>query len=112
VTEYTVHPYDPVLGLYYAKARIYDPADRRFAAMDPVKGTVMDPQSLIQYVYVLNNPLKYVDLFDSICFRLLLRVFLVSPPVAKVERLNNRIDRDFAFEDHCISGKKRYGRYL
>ena len=38
VTEYTGHMYDQVLEVYYARARMYDAADRRFMAMDPVKG--------------------------------------------------------------------------
>ena len=37
VTQYTVHPYDQVLGVYYASARIYDAADRRFMAVDCVR---------------------------------------------------------------------------
>jgi len=61
VTQYTVHPYDQVLGLYFAQARMYDAADRRFVAMDPVKGTITAPATLVQYVYVLNNPVKYID---------------------------------------------------
>ncbi len=35
--------------------------DKRFAAVDPVKGDVRNPQSLVQYTYVLNHPLMYVD---------------------------------------------------
>ncbi|MCL1810244.1 MAG: hypothetical protein FWG42_10845, partial [Clostridiales bacterium] len=61
VQEYAGHPYDQVLELYYAKARVYDAAGRRFMAVDLVKGTVMDPQTMAQYTYCLNNPLKYVD---------------------------------------------------
>jgi len=61
VTEYTGHPWDPVLGAYYARARMYDAADRRFMAMDPVKACIMNPQSLALYTYVLDNPTKYID---------------------------------------------------
>ena len=50
-----------VLGAYYAKARMYDAADRRFMAADPVKGEITNPQSLAQYTYCLNNPIRYVD---------------------------------------------------
>lgn len=62
VTEYTGHPYDQVISLYFAEARMYDAADRRFTAMDAVKGNITQPYSLTQYVYVGNNPIKYVDL--------------------------------------------------
>jgi RHS repeat-associated protein len=61
--EYTGHPYDSVLGIYYARARMYDAADRRFMAPDPIKGTITNPQSLVLYVYCIDNPVKYVDPF-------------------------------------------------
>ena len=59
--NYTGHDWDDVLGMYYAKARFYDPAAKRFVAMDPVKGNVVDPLSLVSYLYCVDNPLKYVD---------------------------------------------------
>ena len=73
VKTYTGHERDSVLGMYYAKARMYDTSDKhgsikanktgdkRFISVDPVKGDVRNPQSLVQYTYVLNNPLMYVD---------------------------------------------------
>ena len=63
VQEYTGHPYDQVPGLYYAKARMYDAADRRFMSKDVVPGSLAIPLSLNRYIYVLDNPLKYVDPF-------------------------------------------------
>ncbi len=59
--NYTGHDWDDVLGMYYAKARFYDPAAKRFVSMDPVKGNVTDPLSLVSYLYCVDNPLKYVD---------------------------------------------------
>jgi len=61
VQDYTGHAYDMVLGLYYAKARMYDADDRRFMAVDPLKGTIANPQSINPYIYVLNNPIKHTD---------------------------------------------------
>jgi hypothetical protein len=40
---------------------MYDAQDRRFVAVDWIKGSVSNPQTLVPYVYVNNNPLKYVD---------------------------------------------------
>ena len=40
---------------------MYDAADRRFMAMDPVKGSIAEPQSLVLYVYCLDAPLFWVD---------------------------------------------------
>ena len=61
VTQYTVHPYDQVIGIYFAQARMYDAGDRRFMAVDPAKGSIAVPATLVQHVYVLDNPLKYID---------------------------------------------------
>ena len=61
VKRYATHDYDSVLGMYYAKARFYDAAERRFTAVDPVKGKISDPLSLTQYLYVAENPLVWFD---------------------------------------------------
>jgi RHS repeat-associated protein len=61
VQEYTGHSYDQVLDLYYAKARMYDAAGRRFAAVDPVKEMQKKPQTYNLYVYCLDNPQNYLD---------------------------------------------------
>lgn len=61
VKRYATHDYDAVLNMFYAKARFYDADNRRFASVDPVKGYVSDPASLVQYPYVKDNPLVYID---------------------------------------------------
>ena len=61
VKNYTGHEYDAVLNLYFAKARFYDAENRRFISMDPVKGSVKDPLSMVQYLYVRNRPLTHID---------------------------------------------------
>ena len=61
VSQYTVHPFDQVLGVYFAQARMYDAADRRFMAVDPVDGTEKEPVTLLPYIYVENNPHKFCD---------------------------------------------------
>ena len=42
-------------------ARTYDAADRRFMAVDPVKGIIKEPATFTQYVYTLNNPVRNID---------------------------------------------------
>jgi len=61
VQQYTNHSYDAVLSVYYAKARLYSADDKRFAAVDPVKGAVVAPMSLIQYIYCFDDPLSFTD---------------------------------------------------
>ena len=48
-------------GLYYYKARYYDPEIGRFLTRDTWEGNYKRPQSLNRYVYCMNNPLRYAD---------------------------------------------------
>jgi RHS repeat-associated protein len=48
-------------GLYYLRARYYDPALSRFLSRDPPSGFTGMPQSLNRYVYVYNNPTLLID---------------------------------------------------
>jgi RHS repeat-associated protein len=50
-----------VLGVYFAQARMYDAADRRFMAADPIKGAVSIVPTLVKYQYALNNSLRFID---------------------------------------------------
>ena len=53
--RFTGKDYDEVTGLYYFNARWYDPQLGRFTSEDPVR------DGMNWYVYVSNNPLKFVD---------------------------------------------------
>lgn len=53
--------YDAETGLYYLRARYYDPRDGRFINEDTYEGQIKNPLSLNLYTYVHNNPLSYVD---------------------------------------------------
>ncbi len=48
-------------GLYYMRARFYDPDTRTFLSKDPVKGSMAISQTLNIYAYALNNPLRFSD---------------------------------------------------
>jgi RHS repeat-associated protein len=61
VTEFTVYTYDKVLQNYDAKARMYDPWNKRFMAQDIFEGSEENPQTLNRYPYVINNPKTYID---------------------------------------------------
>jgi RHS repeat-associated protein len=58
---YRGEQYDPDLGLYYLRARYYNPATGRFLSRDPEDGVPTDPASLHKYLYAGGNP---VNLFD------------------------------------------------
>ena len=52
---------DSESGLYYAKARYYDPATARFTTEDPEAGKDLEPPSLHRYLYAYANPATWTD---------------------------------------------------
>ncbi|MBU3978752.1 hypothetical protein KJ980_07205 [Patescibacteria group bacterium] len=52
---------DPESGMYYLRARYYDPVTGRFISRDPVKGYLQDPRTQNGYDYALNNPVNLSD---------------------------------------------------
>lgn len=58
---FTGREYDPALGIYYYRARYYDPDLGRFLSPDPLLGSPADPRTLNRYVYALNAPTRYRD---------------------------------------------------
>jgi RHS repeat-associated protein len=50
-------------GLYYMRARYYNPDIKRFINQDVLQGSVMDGRSLNRYAYVSGNPVSYIDPF-------------------------------------------------
>ena len=59
--KYAGEYYDEESGLYYLRARYYDPSIGRFISMDSYEGDITNPLSLNLYTYVENDPLSYVD---------------------------------------------------
>jgi RHS repeat-associated protein len=58
---FTGHELDSESGLYYAKARYYDPFVGLFLSEDPLLGNPLTPLSLHRYLYAYQNPLVYID---------------------------------------------------
>lgn len=67
--KYTGEVYDEETGLYYLRARYYDPSMRRFLNEDTYEGQIDNPLSLNLYTYVENNPLIYVDPTGHMSFK-------------------------------------------
>ncbi|MEK4186739.1 RHS repeat-associated core domain-containing protein [Paenibacillus sp. FSL L8-0494] len=59
--KYTGEVYDEETGLYYLRARYYDPSMGRFLNEDTYEGQIDNPLSQNLYTYVENNPLIYSD---------------------------------------------------
>ena len=69
---YRAEQYDPDLGLYYLRARYYNPATGRFLSRDPLDGNPTDPATLHKYLYANGDPVNgwdptgRADLFQTV----------------------------------------------
>jgi RHS repeat-associated protein len=59
--RFTGQQLDVDSGLYYLRARYYDPSIGRFMTRDPFRGWLASPQSQNPHAYVMNNPANLVD---------------------------------------------------
>ena len=59
--KFTAQWQDAATGLYYLRARYYDPTTGRFLTRDPFPGLAALPQTRHPYVYVSNNPVNLTD---------------------------------------------------
>ncbi len=59
--RFTGYQYDAATGLYYAKARYYDPELGIFLTEDPFEGQLDTPPSLHRYLYAYQNPTVFRD---------------------------------------------------
>ena len=58
---YRGEQYDADLGLYYLRARYFNPVTGRFLTPDPFPGDVSDPATLHRYLYAVDNPINRFD---------------------------------------------------
>ena len=58
---YRGEQYDADLGLYYLRARVYNPAEGRLLTQDPWAGKVTDPVTLHRYLYTGGDPIGKAD---------------------------------------------------
>jgi RHS repeat-associated protein len=58
---YRGEQYDSDLGLYYLRARYYNPITGRFMSRDPLDGYHFNPKTLHKYLYAGGDPVNAVD---------------------------------------------------
>jgi len=58
---YRGEQYDKDLGLYYLRARYYNPQTDRFLSRDPNDGDPTDPKTLHKYLYASGDPVNRID---------------------------------------------------
>jgi RHS repeat-associated protein len=59
--RYRGEQYDPDLGLYYLRARYYNPLTGRFMSRDPEDGKSVEPKLLHKYLYADGDPVNLAD---------------------------------------------------
>ncbi len=59
--KFTGYERDNETGLDYAHARYDANAQGRFTSPDPLFGSIVNPQTLNRYAYVMNNPVNLTD---------------------------------------------------
>ena len=64
--KYTGKEFDYSTDFYYYESRYYDPWFGRFISPDSTIPYPMNPESLNRYSYVLNNPIKYIDIDGNV----------------------------------------------
>jgi RHS repeat-associated protein len=58
---YRGEQYDPDLGVYYLRARYYNPLTGRFLSRDPMEGHAQLPMTLHKYLYAGGDPANRID---------------------------------------------------
>ena len=58
---YRGEQFDSDLGLYYLRARYYNPNTGRFLSRDPKGGNGYDPKTLHKYLYASGDPVNRID---------------------------------------------------
>ena len=60
--SYTSREREAETGLYYYRARYYDPSTGRFLQQDPDPGKLSNPNTFLsRYIYTVNNPIMFTD---------------------------------------------------
>ncbi len=77
--KYCGEYYDDESGLYYLRARYYDPKVGRFVSQDEEEGDITNPLTLNRYAYCAGNPLIYVDPSGRVCREQLCEVIGSTP---------------------------------
>lgn len=76
---FSAQPFDAESGLWFYRARYYDPSLGRFISEDVIAGALSLPQTLNAYTFVANNPLRNRDPLGLQSFQIGLDPLVVNP---------------------------------
>jgi RHS repeat-associated protein len=106
-SAYTGREWDAEAGLYFYRARYYDPSIGRFINADPIGFSGGDVNF---YVYVQNNPVNFADPYGLITLGGIVR----SLNIVKAIELGRQAGEDTRKGDPCAHQKAAwdFGRYV
>jgi len=84
---YRAEQYDSDLGLYYLRARYYNPLTGRFLSRDPEDGQAKDSASLHKYLYADGDPINGIDPMGR--EDLITNLVQIAKVIVKVEAARN-----------------------
>ena len=118
---YRGEQWDSDLGLYYLRARYYNPLTGRFLSRDPNEGNIKIPATLHKYLYASGDPVNRIDPSgrdDLANYGLELEIDLKSPMSYEMRFAAHEVDQildcvdmflDFGFSsayawENCMEG--------
>ncbi len=84
--QYTGKQLDVATGLSYYGYRYYDSQSGRFLTVDLAQADYLNPQTLNQYTYALDNPIRFADPFGLMFYDINERGDVVAGGIEAVER--------------------------
>ena len=109
---YRGEQYDSDLGLYYLRARYYNPATGRFMSRDPLDGLPWDPTTLHKYLYVGSNPVNNVDPRGKDLFEFAIRTSAEIPEAKLIDIYGCVADAGLAAIDLILDKDVGYSNAL
>ncbi|GIU83015.1 MAG: hypothetical protein KatS3mg006_2079 [Pyrinomonadaceae bacterium] len=103
--KFTGYERDIEVDLDFAQARYYNPKHGRFTSVDPMpieKRHLTDPRNFNRYVYVANNPLKYIDPNGLEKIVVIVRTYI---PEQKLAFLGQTFKGDFDEKGNRVSAR-------
>jgi RHS repeat-associated protein len=112
---YRGEQFDPDLGLYYLRARYYNPVTGRFLSRDPESGDPTDPSTLHKYLYARHSPVNWSDPTGRLAtveyLTLEQKVVLSAAVIFGLEQVAEAINCLYTFDGSAVEQISKYSGF-